>query len=331
MAQFHNLPNEIFFFIFKQLSPQDLKSAVLVSKSWREVGEDPHLWTWAVVRVDSRLDFEKFNIQRLQLLREVKVHCTGPPSQLCYWNLIILAGNQNQKCNWKDFGIFQQLMHSEMHELFKLVHEIPTVRRISGSSCENCFSSAEPDLLVSVLNSLEELHVGWSGVDLTSKQLELLFTEMAAKTNVESLYVCGNCDLSEISPVLLASAISNVKNVTFGGFNVGLHHVEALFSVIIAEDKSLVKLKVSTSSTVSVDPVLLGRAVNRLEEVTIYRNCVETIRSDQISAIISRLVDGETKLKVLRLLEVRAADIEVVDQDLIKRAREKVGEFYTIF
>ena len=35
------------------------------------------------------------------------------------------------------------------------------------------------------------------GVDLTSKQLELLFTAMAMETNVESLYVCGNCDLSE--------------------------------------------------------------------------------------------------------------------------------------
>ena len=169
------------------------------------------------------------------------------------------------------------------------------------------------------------------GVDLTSKQLELLFTAMAVETNVESLYVCGNCDLSETSPVLLASAISNVKDVTFGGFNVGLQHVEALFSAIIAGDTPLTKLKVSTYSTVRVDPVILGRAVNRLEEVTIYRNSVETISSDQISAIISILVEEKTKLKVLRLVEVRAADIEGVDQDLIRRAVEKVGEFYTIF
>jgi len=218
-----------------------------------------------------------------------------------------------------------------MHDLFKLVHEIPTVRRISGSSCKNCFSAVEPDLLVSVLNSFEELHIGSSGMDLTSKQMKLLFTAMSVETNVESLYLCGNCDLSETSPVLLASAISNVKNVTFGVFNVRLQHVQALFSAIIAEDKLLTKLKVSTCSTVKVDPVILGRALNRLEEVTIYRNDAETIRSDQISAIISILVDGETKLKVLRLLELRAADIEEVDQDLIRRAREKVGEFYTIF
>ena len=318
MAQFQNLPIEIFLSIFKQLSPQDLKSAVLVSKSWQEVGEDPALWTWAVVRVDSRHDFEKFNIQRLQLLRELKVNCTRLASQYYnYWNVMILSDNQNQKCIW--------------NELFKLIREIPTVRRISGSCCENCFSSVEPDLLASVLNSLQELHLGWSGVDLTSKQLELLFTAMAMETNVESLYVCGNCDLSETSPVLLASAISNVKDVTFGGFNVGLQHVEALFSAIIAGDTPLTKLKVSTCSTVRVDPVILGRAVNRLEEVTIYRNSVETIRSDQISAIISILVEEKTKLTVLRLVEVRAADIEGVDQDLIRRAAEKVGEFYTIF
>jgi len=74
MAQFQNLPNEILFFIFKELSPLDLKSAVLVSRSWQAVGKDPQLWTWAVVRVDSRQDFEKFNIERLQLLQEVKVN-----------------------------------------------------------------------------------------------------------------------------------------------------------------------------------------------------------------------------------------------------------------
>jgi hypothetical protein len=128
-----------------------------------------------------------------------------------------------------------------------------------------------------------------------------MFTAMAAETKVESLYVCGNCDLSETSPVLLAAAISNVKNVTLGGFNVHLHHVEALFSAIIAEDKPLTKLKVSTCSTGRVDPDILGIAVNSLEEVTIYKNTPETIRSYQISAIISRLVEGETKLKVMPL------------------------------
>jgi len=325
--QFQNLPNEIFLLILKQLSPQDLKSAVLVSKSWQEVGEDPHLWTWAVVRLDSKHDFEKFTIQRLQLLQEVKVSCNSQ----YYYNSLIWRNVLNQECKWKEFGIFQKLMHSGKHELFKLIREIPTVKRISGSSCKYCISAVEPDLLVSVLNSLEDLHIGWSGVDLTSKQLELLFTAMARDTKVASLYVCGNCDLSETSPALLASALSNVKNVTFGGFNVGPQHVEALLLAISAEVRPLAKLKLSTSATVSVDPVILGRGVNRLEELTIYRNCVLAIRSDQISAIISRLVEGETKLKVLRLVEVHAADMEEVDKYLVRRTTEKVGEFYSLF
>jgi len=338
MAQFHDLPNEIFFYIFKQLSPQDLKSAVLVSKSWQEVGEDPILWTWAVARVENRLDFEKLQIQRLQLLQEVKVNCSRPASEyyistVLYNCCSVMVAPQfhNQKCKMTDFGIFEQLMHSGMQQLFKLLRNIPTLRRISGGSCENCYSAVDPDLLVGVLNRLKDLHVGWSGVDLSSKQLELLFTAMAADTRVESLYVCGNCDLSETSPALLASAVSKVKDAALGGFNIGIQHVEALLSAIIVEDKPLIKLKVSTLSTARIDPDILGRAVNKLEEVTIYKLNNDSINSDKITAIISRLVEGETKLKVLKLLDLHTRDIEEVDQDLIRRAREKIGDFYTIY
>ena len=53
------LPEEMLVKIFSLLPPQDMKSVILVCKSWRGIGEDPTLWAWSVVEVNSREDFHK--------------------------------------------------------------------------------------------------------------------------------------------------------------------------------------------------------------------------------------------------------------------------------
>ena len=45
------LPVEVVLLIFNKLSLKDLFSAVLVSKLWREIGMDPHLWKQFALRV----------------------------------------------------------------------------------------------------------------------------------------------------------------------------------------------------------------------------------------------------------------------------------------
>ena len=45
------LPAEMLQKILQLLPPRDLKMAVLVCKWWRDVGEDPVLWSWAMVTV----------------------------------------------------------------------------------------------------------------------------------------------------------------------------------------------------------------------------------------------------------------------------------------
>ena len=47
---------------------------MMVCKSWSEMGEDPKMWTWSVVRVNSREDFQKLKIKRLQLLAGDQTH-----------------------------------------------------------------------------------------------------------------------------------------------------------------------------------------------------------------------------------------------------------------
>jgi len=45
------LPPEIMRQIFLLLPPRDLKNVLLVCKKWKEAGEDPYLWSWAMVTV----------------------------------------------------------------------------------------------------------------------------------------------------------------------------------------------------------------------------------------------------------------------------------------
>jgi hypothetical protein len=66
-----DLPEEMMLRIFNLLPPQDLKSAMLVCREWKEIGEDPTLGSWSVVRLKSRQEYHKLNIRRFQLIREL--------------------------------------------------------------------------------------------------------------------------------------------------------------------------------------------------------------------------------------------------------------------
>ena len=54
-ASLESLPRELLEMIFSLLSPQGLKSSVLVSRRWRVVGEQGQaLWVWVWIKVTSR-------------------------------------------------------------------------------------------------------------------------------------------------------------------------------------------------------------------------------------------------------------------------------------
>ena len=71
------------------------------------IGEDPRLWDGVVVRIYNN-NFNKLTVQRFQLMKEVKVTCTG-------------FRNMHVDCHWTEYG---------MSELFKVLHDITKVRRL---------------------------------------------------------------------------------------------------------------------------------------------------------------------------------------------------------
>lgn len=298
------LPREVLLQIFELLGPDDLKTAVLVCQQWRELGEGPRLWTWAVVSIGTMEDLQKVDIERLGMLQEIKV------LDKCYHY-------DEVECIW--------MKKTKVNELFKVILKIPTVTRISGlDECEG-ISGVDPQLLVSLGNRLEKLTL-WEL--LTYKQIELLLSTMAENTNVKELEVNYQHHVARVNPVVFASAISNVVDVVLMNEDITSEQMEALFAVIYNEDRPLRKLKVYDYSTrCDIDPALFGLVINRLEEFGTYSL---RMSAAQITAVIKNLVQGESRLKTLFLADLDAAVVEELDQDLVRRAQEKVGEFYCV-
>ena len=241
-----------------------------------------------------------------------------------------------------------------LSDLFQVIGEIPTVRRIRGLEFCKGIGRIEPYLVVSVLNSLEELHLCYDGYEeeeemeeethlrLTVEQLELLFTAVAEKTNLKFLRLSGQ-DTEEISPELFAAAVSNVEEVKLENKYVNVkdddniklvditdEHFKALYSVIAAEEdrpmRKLTTLDYFDDET-TIDPNLLSRAYNRLEEVTTDNCWFDWGSDEQVTAILRGLVEGESRLKRLKMNIFDLVVVQNLDQNLVRRAEEKFEKF----
>jgi len=224
--------------------------------------------------------------------------------------------DRNIKCPWTK---------SEMMDLFEIIYKIPSVCKIHGVCKE--ISAVEPRVLAAVVNRLEE----WSFPDyhnLSPEHMELLFSAMAKQTHLKKLdsgYSCfgGLTQFSTISPAVFAAAVSNVADVSFDWCYISTLQTEALFEAITVEDRSLRTLAFQyTEMIYPIDPETVGRALNRLEELTIQDDGFRGQTRIYSSAIMRNLVEGESRLKILRLDPMYLRNL---DEDLVRRAREKLG------
>jgi len=227
-----SLPNEVGFSILQHLAPQEIKSAVLVCKAIREIAEKPKFWTWAVIKVNTKDDIQKLKRPRFQMVQEIDVTQGSD-------------GGTEAECLW--------IKEEGLADLFQVIGDVPTVKKIRGLEFCQGIDSIEPNLVVSVFNSLEKLmlcsgHDFKNGeeeemhLDLTEEQLELLFKAVAEKTNLKFLEVSFQRELSNISPELFAAAVSNVEEVILRKNYVECitdEQFEALFSKIAVGDRPL--------------------------------------------------------------------------------------------
>ena len=235
------LSQELMIRIFHFLTPKSLKTVMLVCKSWMEMADDPTLWTWAMVTVNSREDYRKLDIPRLKMIQEIKVN---------EWHT-----KQYHEFPWKYGG--------DMMELFQLMVTIPTLSSLQGIEFHDLFN-VERRLLATVFNRLEFINLI---NQITLQQQESLFTAFGEKeTNVKTLIV--DCDVSELRPSLFASGVTNIHEVMLINDEITREQVKAVFVRINEGGKPLKKLYAQSCIIDSVHPTIINAAANRLEEFT---------------------------------------------------------------
>ena len=65
------LAPEIIIKIFQNLSPTNLKNVVLVCKKWQQLAEDPSLWTWCEITINSINDLKNLKLRRLNWIENI--------------------------------------------------------------------------------------------------------------------------------------------------------------------------------------------------------------------------------------------------------------------
>ena len=149
----------------------------------------------------------------------------------------------------------------------------------------------EPDILATAVHSLKQLTL--RKVHLTGLQTEALFRAISLGSSLKKLALI-DLNLSQVSPILLARAVSQLKDVHIQATQLTIQQAEAVFSTI-CEDSQLRYLDMRLDLLALVSPDLLAMAVNRLEQVAL----VETQLTRQQTQAVLAHSQVETHLRSL--------------------------------
>ena len=210
------LPVEILLKIFMILQPQDLKSVVLVCKRWKEVGDDPYLWMWAMVTVkkDSLEDIPSFlSTKRMRLLKTIGLRAVS--------NNLLQAITIHPGLRTLD-------MHANLH---------------------TDLSNTDPNILANALGRLESVSI--FKAHLTKKQQDALMAKLISGSSIKNLNI-GDTDLSVLDPQIFSNAMTRVETLGLYWTELTKEQLTALLSKVL-EGSILSNINIFTDVVVDKD------------------------------------------------------------------------------
>ena len=234
------LPPEMLRQIFSQLAPADLKTVVLVCQLWREVGEAPGLWTWAVMTATGKNKSSMPERLVMRRLLRVRILVMESEVELSEELLGVVEGHLGLSClivrkvdlTWlrparlaslldRLTGISligTQLTAEQLLAIFTNSQNTaePWRRKNQGPVktlilADNDLSLVEPKVLASAVNKLCKLRM--RNTQLTTQQIDAVFTSTSITTSLQCLDL-GHNDLSSVDPALLARAVTRASQAT---------------------------------------------------------------------------------------------------------------------
>ena len=106
--------------VFSHLAPKDLKTVMLVCKTWNNAGGRPSLWSW--VKITS---WPQLRLKRLQGARELTIKGNSKGS----WHTLLRAIHQHPSIKKINFGAFWLTTETEL-----LAHVLAKIEEIKVNS-----------------------------------------------------------------------------------------------------------------------------------------------------------------------------------------------------
>ena len=270
------LPAEMLERVFRLLTNQDLMTVVQVCRRWREVGEAPILWP--------SLRLPTVNQGNLAVLSELLLYSTRLQA------------------------LEALVARAVSEDLLVAVAQHKNLRRLDIANF--CNSSVEPTVLARAICQMEKVDMGRS--IFSPAQANVIFQSLAQGSNVNILSLF-HTNLSIVKPQLLASAVTQVGQITLWSSQLTTKQIEAIFGALTTPGKLRI-LDISYNNLSTVNPKVLAVTVNSLESVDL--GCT-SLRGEQVNAILSETLVA-TSLTSLWISGVKG---EVDRETVVKTAK----------
>jgi len=228
------LPSLVISKILSSLSPRDMKSAVLVCRLWRKVGESSSLWSWARVKICPSDMGDILNSGRLQIVRKVYL------------------------VEWSDSD------SEQVELLLQALARLPSLRIISFGDLP--LSGVEESILSCLVNKMEEIKICGD----MSESVETVLSVIRQDTQLRRMS-CNHNDLSSIQTGTLATAVNRLVHVQMFATHLTTAQLSAIL-VKIDETSKLKFLNIGYNDLSSVEPDILATAVNKMEKVWMFHS-----------------------------------------------------------
>ena len=200
LRHINSLPREILLLVFRYLNAKELKTAILVCKTWRDVGEDPVLW------------------------KHYKLVVTGIEVETGYLETILAFSRFTSLQHLEVNGYGQNAKMPVNNEIYNSIFN-STVSKLTLKHCD--LTELDFDSFSSVLSKLRVLSL-WQ-IQMSAEQVSLMFNVLARGSKLVELDIAYSyLDLQLLQTQTFAKALNKIRKVNLGHTKVTSQQLKSL-------------------------------------------------------------------------------------------------------
>ena len=305
-----SLPLEILVMIFRKVKLTDLKSAMLVSKKWKDIIEDPNIWrNFKSKPVYPEQVGKLLNIPRLCLMKKLEMRTGGEK------DMVTVQGVDGSEGPKYSVYLIRRVEDQHIDEIQK-----SEITDLDISSCD--LIKVSPDLLGDFLNNLKTLKL--HSTVFTVEQMENIFEKMSEFTNIEKIDLnLKSTDVTKmVEEEFISEGLNKVRTLIIPDITKQLVNMQIENFFQKMSEKTEVKHLDLTNGGIGFVPIeVLAKAFNNLE---ILKLTSITLSADHVKSFFIQMKEF-TALKNLEV-DTKNTNINSVDARIFSRGIMKVAK-----